>query len=67
MLLLSFPCLSHLSWYCAEGQMFLMELPHHEEHCAFCGTLSGGGASCNVIENIVIGRLFIIFLGLNQL
>lgn len=42
MLLLSFPCLSHLSSYCAKGQMFLMERPHHERH-VFCGTLSGGG------------------------
>lgn len=65
MLLLSFPCLSHLSGYCAKGQMFLMELPHREGLCVFCGTLSGGGDSCYVTDHIVIGRLFIIFLVLN--
>lgn len=33
MLLLSFPCISHLSGYCAKGQMFLMELTQHKVHC----------------------------------
>lgn len=45
--------------------MFLMELPHREGLCVFCGTLSGGGDSCYVTDHIVIGRLFIIFLVLN--
>lgn len=67
MLLLSFPCLSHLSGYCAKGQMFLMELTQHEVHCVFCGTFSEGGDSCYIIEYIVTYRLFIIFVVLHPL
>lgn len=60
MLLLSFPCLSHPSGFQARGQMFLIELPHHQEQCAFCGQLIGGGDPCYVNYHIVIGRMFII-------
>lgn len=62
MLLLSFPCISHLSGYCAKGQMFLMELTQHKVHCVFCGTFSEDGDSCYTTEYIVTYRLFLIFV-----
>lgn len=61
MLLFSFPCLSHPSGFQAKGQMFLIELLNHQEQCAFCVKLSGGGDPYYVNYHIVIGRMFIIF------
>lgn len=47
--------------------MFLMELPNHQEHRAFCVKLSGGGDVWYVNYYIIFGRMFIIFLVFNQL
>lgn len=47
--------------------MFLMELPNDQECCVFYVRFSGGGDTRYVNYRIVIGRIFIIFLVLNQL